>query len=165
MTVRCVLIRVANPMHPHGRHSLGRPWAACYCPCRAPAGTGTSSLCSGPVLLLGSGHYPLCRGYNRPPETSAPCGGPGVPDASRQGSKCWGWMDFAVGGAVGPHPSDSTLGLQARIAQRCLPSTCRPVLLPELLHFRGLFDIEMCSRMSGFVPYTSGRNRSPHRRA
>ena len=158
MMVRCVLIQVANPSGWVGR----RP------PANAPAGLRRGRahrvFARGRFCYIGSGHYPLCRGYNRPPETLAPCRGPGVPDASRQGSRCWGWMDLAVGGAVGPYPSDSPRGLQARLAQRSLPSTCRPVILPELLPFRGCLEIKCVSVFRG-VSYISGGDRSSHRRA
>ena len=51
--------------------------AACYRPRRVPGGDGHIEPLPAARLLVGSGHYPLCRGWNRPPETSAPFGGPG----------------------------------------------------------------------------------------
>jgi hypothetical protein len=60
-----------------GRLCIVWPEAACYRPRRVPGGDGHIESLPAAGLLVGSGHYPLCRGWNRPPETSAPFGGPG----------------------------------------------------------------------------------------
>ena len=85
-----------------------RPEAACYRPRRVPGGDGHTEPLPTARLLFGSGHYPLCRGWNRPPETSAPFGGPGC--AGCCGTRLGvlrGWMDYTVGGAFRPRPPDS----------------------------------------------------------
>ena len=85
-----------------------RPEAACYRPRRVPGGDGHTEPLPTARLLFGSGHYPLCRGWNRPPDTSAPLGAMGRAECcgTRLGV-LRGWMDYTADGAVRPRPPDS----------------------------------------------------------
>ncbi len=91
---------------------MGRPEAACYRPRRDFGGDGHIESLPAASLLFGSGHYPLCRGCNRPPETSDPLGARGcrmLRDKARG----------ALGGVIMPlvgAPPTPRRGLQARIS-------------------------------------------------